>query len=161
MDAVDAQLLTQLLDEHSAALVLYAQHWGREPEDVVQEAFLRLLHQRPVPDNPVGWLYRVVRNESISSSRKATRRARHETKATSDQEPWFTPTSDDAMDATAAKKALESLPGEQREVVLLRLWGGQSFKQIAKITGKSTSTTHRQYLAGLSALRENMEEPSA
>ena len=37
------------------------------PEDVVQEAFLLLVRQVVAPDNPVGWMYRVVRNRAINA----------------------------------------------------------------------------------------------
>src|SRR5688572_29310838 len=95
MHAVDHELLSCLLNEHSAALVLYAQQWCDGPEDVVQEAFIRLMRQRPVPDNVVGWLYRVVRNLAVSTSRTSGRRARHETAVASAREPWFKPATDD------------------------------------------------------------------
>src|SRR6516162_1775122 len=54
--------LNRLVNEHAAALVLYARQWCAAPEDVVQEAFIKLAARRPSPDNLVGWLYRVVRN---------------------------------------------------------------------------------------------------
>ncbi len=54
MDEAGPELLTRLLDEHGAALVLYAQQWCTAPEDVVQEAFVRLMCQRPVPRKPGG-----------------------------------------------------------------------------------------------------------
>ena len=57
--------LSQLLDNHSAALVLYARQWCVVPEDVVQEAFLKLATQRSPPEQPVAWLYRVVRNGGL------------------------------------------------------------------------------------------------
>lgn len=154
MDADRAKYLIRLLDQHGPALVLYAAQFCSEPEDVVQEAFLRLMKQEPAPNNPVGWLYRVVRNTSISASRQVSRRSRYERQASCEREPWFAPSSDEAIDATEAKAALQSLPPEQREVVVLRVWGGLSFKQIAEATGKPISTAHRNYLAALSALRE-------
>lgn len=46
MHVVGPELLTQLLDEHGGALVLYAQQWCDTPEDVVQEALLRLMRQK-------------------------------------------------------------------------------------------------------------------
>ena len=46
MQVADQELLSRLLDEHGAALVLYAQQWSRSPEDVVQEAFIQLMRQR-------------------------------------------------------------------------------------------------------------------
>src|SRR5262245_59139465 len=51
------EILGRLIDEHAAALTLYARQWCDAPEDVVQEAFLKLVAQRPVPDSPAAWLY--------------------------------------------------------------------------------------------------------
>lgn len=154
MHVAEQELLSRLLDEHGAALVLYAQQWCDSPEDVVQEAFIRLMQQRPLPANVVGWLYRVVRNEGVSASRSAARRSRHESAACGHREPWFKPSHDDVMDAGMAASALASLPMEEREVVVLRIWSGRSFEEIAELIGKSTSTAHRRFENGISALRE-------
>ncbi|MHC4398450.1 MAG: RNA polymerase sigma factor [Planctomycetota bacterium] len=156
MDAVAPDRLTKLLDRYGSALVLYAQQFCGSPEDVVQEAFLRLMRQLPEPDNVVGWLYRVVRNEAISASRARRRRSRHEAAAARRGQPWFTPSPEARLDAEAATQALEQLPVEQRETLVARLWGGLSFDEIARLTGSSTSTTHRWYQAGLAALRERL-----
>src|SRR6185503_10283938 len=98
MDVADHPLLSRLLDEHGPSLVLYAQQWCDSPEDVVQEAFIQLMRQRPVPANLIGWLYRVVRNEAVSASRSANRRSRHEAQANADQPAWFKQ-SDESLDA--------------------------------------------------------------
>lgn len=153
MDKVDSKLLSRLLDRHGASLVLYAQQWCGSPEDVVQEATLRLMRQQPPPDNGVSWLYRVVRNLAISAARTAGRRTRYEREASSQRQSWFIDSSDNAIDAGTAVEALETLPIEQREAIVLRLWSGLSFEEIAELTGKSTSTAHRRYLAGLETLR--------
>jgi RNA polymerase sigma factor (sigma-70 family) len=156
MKPAGPQLLRRLLDEHGGALVLYAQQWCNTPEDVVQEAFLRLMRQTAVPENVVGWLYRVVRNGAISASRSAGRRSRRETAVAHRGEPWFEPPDAERLDAAMATAALKQLPIEQRETIVARLWGGLSLKQIAELTGSSTSTAHRWYEAGLSALRERL-----
>lgn len=156
MDEAGQELLTRLLDEHGAALVLYAQQWCNAPEDVVQEAFVRLMRQRPVPENVVGWLYRVVRNEAISTSRADARRTRHESAAAYRGEPWFAVAAGAGLDATAAADALRTLPIEQRETIVARLWGGLSFVQIGELTNTSQSTAHRRYVAGLAALQERL-----
>ncbi|HUT92255.1 MAG TPA: sigma-70 family RNA polymerase sigma factor [Thermoguttaceae bacterium] len=156
MDAVGPKLLTRLLDEHGAAMVLYAQQWCDTPEDVVQEAFLRLVRERELPRNVVGWLYRVVRNGAISASRTAGRRRRHEAAVAHRREPWFKPSEGDRLDAAEVTRALDKLPVEKREIVVARLWGGLSFEEIAGLTGTSTSTAHRHYEAALAALRERL-----
>ena len=156
MDAVGPELLTRLLDEHGAGLVLYAQQWCDTPEDVVQEAFLRLVRQKAAPRNVVGWLYRVVRNGAISASRSRARRRRHETAAAVRDEPWFHPAPSERLDADAATRALKRLPIHERETIVARLWGGLTFDEIARLTGSSTSTVHRRYQAGLASLRERL-----
>jgi len=156
MSAIGVHLLTRLLDRHGAAMVLYARQWCDTPEDVVQEALLSLVRQTRVPENVVGWLYRVVRNGAVSASRGARRRKHHETAAAGCNEAWFEGAHDERLDADAATAALKGLPIEQRETIVARLWGGLSFEEIAELTGSSTSSAHRHYHAGLSALRERL-----
>ena len=150
---------TQLLRIHGPALVLYAQQWCLSPEDVVQDSFLKLLQQRPYPDQPVAWLYRVVRNGSLNASRSANRRSRHEGAAAGQSPPWFAPSPEARLDAAAAQQALQMLPIELRETIVARLWGGLSFEAIADVTGTSVSTAHRRYVQGLQSLRSTLGAP--
>jgi RNA polymerase sigma factor (sigma-70 family) len=156
MSAVSPEDMARLLDEHGGGLVLYARQWCATPEDVVQEAFLLLVRQAAVPQNVVGWLYRVVRNGAISASRSSARRSRREKAVAHRGEPWFDAPDGSRLDAAAASRALEQLPAAEREVVVARLWGGLSLEEIALLTGASTSTVHRRYQAGLSELRERL-----
>ncbi|MGD0384264.1 MAG: RNA polymerase sigma factor [Thermoguttaceae bacterium] len=156
MAGIGPEILTRLLDEHGAALVLYAQQWCDAPEDVVQEAFLALVRQPALPENVVGWLYRVVRNGAINASRGSRRRTKRETAAANTSEPWFKNSLDDRLDADEAACAMRQLPIEQRETIVARLWGGLTFDEIAQLTGSSTSTVHRWYQAGLNSLRERL-----
>ena len=152
-------LLGRLVDDHAAALVLYARQWCAAPEDVVQEAFLKLIVQKPPPAEPVPWLFTVVRNAAISVARSARRRQRHETEAASRVPAWFVPTEGAGLDAAAATAALQGLSEERREIIVAHLWGGLTFEQIAEVTGCSSSTAHRSYIAGLRALRERLRVP--
>src|SRR4029077_12712588 len=96
------EVLGRLIDEHAAALVLYARQWCSTPEDVVQEAFLKLVAQKPLPRNLLPWLYRVVRNGAIGAYRSARRRRRHEAAAASKTPQWFETNEASAMDAEQA-----------------------------------------------------------
>ena len=64
MDSLSREVVIRLWDEHGDALVLYARQFCETPEDVVQEAFLLLARQDTAVENPVGWMYRVVRNRA-------------------------------------------------------------------------------------------------
>lgn len=156
MKMMEAEQLSRWLDEYAAALVLYARQWCAAPEDVVQEAFVKLAAQRPPPHNVAGWLYRVVRNGALAAARAERRRRRHEAAAAERTPNWFVPSEAARLDAESATAALQALPLEQREIVVAHLWGGLTFEQIGELTGVSSSTAHRRYLAGLSALRERL-----
>ncbi len=158
MNILSPEAVTRLWDEQAAMLVLYARQWCHVPEDVVQEAFLLLVRQVVAPDNPVGWLYRVVRNRAINAARSRGRQSRRETAAATCGEPWFEPTDGDRLDAVAATDALKHLPIEQREAIVARLWGGLSFEEIARLIEMSLSKVYRSYQRGLVALRERLED---
>ncbi len=147
--------LARLIDAHAAPLVLCARQWCSEPEDVVQEAFLKLADQRKLPDDAVAWLYRVVRNGALDATKLARRRKRRET-AAARPVPWFKESEVDGLDAATAVAALERLPLEEREVIVARHWGGLSFEQIATVIGCSASTAFRRYTAGVDQLRERL-----
>src|SRR5579859_670956 len=143
--------LGQLISAHASALALYARQWCAIPEDIVQEAFLKLVTQATPPTNPVPWLYCVVRNGAISASRMARRRHHYEGLAAAESQAWFQPSEHSRLDAETASAALQNLPIEQREIIVAHLWGGLTFEQIGELIGSSASTAHRWYTAGLTA----------
>src|SRR5262245_15244170 len=150
------QELAGLIDAHAAALVLFARQWCAAPEDVVQDAFLKLVGQRTSPRDAAAWLYRVVRNAAIDAARSDRRRQKRES-AAARPEGWFqAPEETDDLDAAAATAALAALPLEQREPIVAHLWGGLTFEQIADVAGCAASTAFRRYSAGLAALRNRL-----
>jgi RNA polymerase sigma-70 factor (ECF subfamily) len=157
MAGVSPEILRQLLDEHTASLVLYARQWCHTPEDIVQDVFLLLIREPAAPENPLGWLYRAVRNKAINAARSGRRRSRHEAAAARRGQPWLVASTADRLDAAAAALALAELPIQQREVIVARLWGGLSFEDIAKLTGTPLSTAYRRYQRGIAALRERLD----
>ena len=155
---MDSDMLGNLVDQHAAALELFARQWCDVPEDVVQNAFLKLAAQRTLPENPASWLFRVVRNGAIDAGLAARRRKRHETAAASGA-PWFEADPEErpgAVDPEQAASELRTLPLEEREIIVAHLWGGLTFEQIAGVAGCSSSTAHRLYKRGLLALKDRL-----
>ena len=142
----------RLIDAHAAPLVLYARQWCGAPEDVVQEAFVKLVRQRRPPEDAVAWLYRVVRNGALDAAKMARRRQRRESAAARPVR-WFVEPEVDGLDAETAVAALEKLAPERREVIVAHHWGGLTFEQIATVAGCSASTAFRRYSAGVEDLR--------
>jgi RNA polymerase sigma factor (sigma-70 family) len=149
---MQAHEFASLVDAHAARLILYARQWCGTPEDVVQEALLKLVRLRPPPDDVVAYLYRMVRNGALDADKMQRRRQRRESLAARPTS-WFVEPAVEELDAETTVRALERLPAEQREVIVARLWGGLSFEQIASVAGCSASTAFRRYEAGIEALR--------
>ena len=150
--------VARLIDAHAAPLVLYARQWCAAPEDVVQEAFLKLVGQGRPPRDAVAWLYRVVRNGALDAAKKDRRRQRRESAAARPVR-WFVEPEVDGLDAETAVAGLQKLAADQRETVVAHLWGGLSFEQIAEAFGCSASTAFRRYRAAIDALREQLGVP--
>jgi RNA polymerase sigma-70 factor (ECF subfamily) len=145
--------LQRLWNEHVRGLILYARQWAdREAEDVVQDAFLKLLQATDTapPDNPKAWLYRVVRNAAIDRKRKSR---------------WFRPPPLDNWFETLPDKAqpfdgveltqlLETLPEHQREIVIAKIWGNLTFKEIAELMDRPLSSVHWEYQQGIEKLKK-------
>ncbi len=149
--------LGELIDRHGPALVLFARQWCATPEDVVQDAFLKLVALRHAPDDPPAWLYRVVRNAALDVVKMDRRRQKRE--AAVQPECWFVEPEIDGLDADQAVAVLEKLPPELRETIVARLWGGLTFEQIAEVSGCSASSAFRRYEAGIAAIREALGIP--
>ena len=156
---MDPRSLGRLVDEQGPALCLYARQWTAAPEDVVQEAFLKLVEQPRTPRNVVAWLYRVVRNGAISRMRAEGRRRHHESAAANRAVAWFGPTEEPAFDSEMVTVALGTLPAGEREAIVLHLWARLSFAEIASVTGMSSSSAHRAYVNGVARLRERLNVP--
>ena len=156
---IDQTTLTTLFHAWAGRLVLYARQWHDHPtaEDIVQDVFMRLFDTDPPPHDPRAWLFRSVRNAAISSLRSRTRRQRRLRERRSEP-TWFTPTSHDLANREAVEHALIGMPIDEREVLVLRLWGDCTLEQVAEITGRSVATVFRQQRRGLAAVRAALED---
>ncbi len=157
---MNPERLSQCYDAYCDKLALYARNWLPQDsaQDVVQAAFVRLMSQRSVPDDVQAWLFRTVRNGAITRLRRRAVRMRHARRIASHTSPWFESRSNDLIDARKAEEILQTLPAEQREVVLLRIWGQLSFRQIGQVVGGSLTTIHSRYKAALAVIKKRMQD---
>ncbi|MFI5377849.1 MAG: RNA polymerase sigma factor [Tepidisphaerales bacterium] len=148
-----------VFSRYAGKLALYARQWvdAQTAEDVVQEVFVSLAGMPRPPELVGAWLYRCVRNASISQVRSEARRRRREEAARPAE--WFVAQADDPIDAQAAQEALARLAIQQREIVVLRIWGELTFAQIAELIERPLASVFVEYRAALAALRERLESP--
>lgn len=154
--------IAELLDEHGPALELYAAQWTHSPGDCVQEAFVELSvyiqQNQQLPQHAKAWLYRVVRNRSLNAARAQRRRDHYERMAAQLIEKQAVGQSDPEQ-LQLLMESLDALPTNDREVVVLRIWSGMTWQEIADLTETSSSTAHRNYVAALNKLKQQLEQP--
>lgn len=158
-EIMDHELLGRLIERHAPSLELFARQWCDSAEDVVQEAFVKLAGQQDWPEQPVAWLFRVVRNSAVNAGIASRRRKRHEAGAAAIARSWFQSEPGAEFEPDQVQAALASLPIDHREVIVAHLWGGLTFQEIATLVNSSSSSVHRRYQTGLVALRELMGVP--
>ena len=142
-------------------LLLCARQWTRslaDAEDVVQEAFVRFWrHQRQLGGEPQALLFTSVRRAAVDLARRNTRRDAREEWAEGgleSTEPIFEIPLEGDERRQAIEAALRRLPAEQRDVLMLKIWGGLTFEQIGAQLEISPNTAASRYRYALTALRE-------
>lgn len=145
-----------LLDRHAASLLLLARQYVSDPseaEDVLQEAFVRFWRVRRRVSDPAAFLYASVKGVALDGRRSRDRRLRRErATARSESAPWFARTPEDDERRASVETALKRLPELQREVLVMRIWGGLSFRQMAEALRISENTAKSRYRYALEKL---------
>jgi len=102
------------------------------------------------------WLYQIARNTIIDHYRqKKETRNIDDAWDISDQKVDIERDTDFQMKMESIQKYMKKLKAEQREVVLLRVWGGHSFKEIAEIMGKSEAACKMSFKRVIEKLRDD------
>ncbi len=103
------------------------------------------------------WMYRIMRNIWIDESRARSRRS----ETFVDEEAGFAVGADGAQEASIAlndiDRAMQRLPDEQREAVLLVMVEGYSYKEAAAIVDCPVGTLNSRLVRGRDALMEILE----
>jgi RNA polymerase sigma-70 factor (ECF subfamily) len=162
--AGDSDQWTVWLDEHVPALTLLARQWvprRADAEDVVQEAFIRFWRSRQRVADPAAYLYACVKHVALDWQRNRRRQStREEAAARSESAPLFAAPIEQRERRAAIEAALHHLPENQREVLVMRIWGGLSFPQIARALQITDNTAKSRYRYALAKLSEHLaEEP--
>jgi len=147
VDQIYAYLYRRLLRKDSA-------------EDLTSVTFMRALekiHQYKSAKGPfAAWLYTIAKNALTDHFRTLRPHADIET-------VWDLSSDEDVemnvktqLAKSEVREALQKLDASKREVVLLRLWEGLSYKEIAAITGKTETNCKVIFARAVEALRKEM-----
>lgn len=141
-------------------------------EDIFQETFIKVIKSlRRKKYNEKGvfvsWVIRIAHNLIIDHFRKSKKMQMYSNDENEDvdifnSQQFSEATIEDDMVqdqiARDVRKLVHELPDEQKEVVLLRHFGGMSFKEISEQTGVSINTALGRMRYALINLRKLIEE---
>jgi len=160
--AGDPDRWTDWFEQHAAALILFARQWvpsRADAEDIVQEAFIRFWRSRHRVADPTAYLYACVRHCALDWQRSRKRQLRREeATARPEAETLFAGPLEHDERRTSIEAALRQLPEDQRQVLVLKIWGGLSFPQVAAALRISANTAASRYRYALAKLRKQLAE---
>jgi len=131
-----------------------------DAEDLLQATFVKLAALGSAARgirHPARYLHQAVRAGAIDLLRRRAVRSEAADNLTWSEGPPCGTASE--IDKLATRQALERLPIEQREVVVLHLVEGFSFREIGRATGVATFTAASRYRIALARMRRVLASP--
>ena len=136
-----------IMTEHESGLLRYAGRILMDPvaaQDVVQDAFIRLFRllnsPRANPSKIANWLYRVTHNNAVDYIRRESRLRDLHRKSSEEQtldDGDAARRNEDEEKCNIVLEHLGVLKMHEKQVLLLRLQEGKSYREIAEITRRS------------------------
>ena len=156
--------IERLYDGHSQPLFAFLLNFTRDEadtRDLLQDIFVKLAREPELLGgvrDERAFLIRLAHNAAIDLIRRRGTRDKTREQFAAESSSPFAPASDpdEQTFRTALAGALAELPAEQRAVVLLKLWEGLTFEQIAEVLEIPPNTAASRYRYGLDKLRERL-----
>jgi RNA polymerase sigma-70 factor (ECF subfamily) len=132
-----------------------------DAEDVLQEVFYRLVRfsvRLRLVRRPRVFIFRIARNEA---NRFLREKIKNDARLHSNMDlagPFRSAyEGPDESSERLVATALAQIPDEQREAVILKIFEGLTFREIAAVCGESISTVASRYRYGLEKMRGVLE----
>jgi RNA polymerase sigma-70 factor (ECF subfamily) len=141
---------------HGSALLLFAMAITGErgrAQDAVHQVFLKLIENGSLSRavNKKAYLFACVRNAVLNEGKLQDRNTTLDLNSV-----WFIPPNRDYMGEQNLRRALGILPDDQRQVIVLHLWGELTFSEIGELLSVSSNTAASRYRYALAKLRDAM-----
>ena len=144
--------------DHAPKLLLFARQKARseaDAQDLMQEAVVECWQRNGDGPPPLPLVFTTIRRRAIDLARREDRRVNREQVVALDaSRPWFDTGVEDREFSRVVQQALAMLSAEQREVILLKIWGGLTFVEIGDALDIPANTAASRYRYGMSELRK-------
>lgn len=145
--------------EHRQTIYRYLLRRTRDThqaEELTQRVFVdaaTALARGDTPDSLLAWLYAVAERRFIDESRRRMR-ADEYLKNVSLEQMQAGETEYGPEVVKALRRGLQRLPEEQRHVVIMKIFEGKSFADIARRVGASEGACKMRFARGIRSLRD-------
>ena len=124
-------------------------------EDAIQNAFCNLLRRGKAPEELRPYVFRCVRNAAVDLLRSTQREAATDSIfeiLNGHNPPVPVPVQHEI------EHLMQQLSEEERETILLKVYSGMTFKEIATVRGVSINTAASWYRRGIQKLQDSIQE---
>ena len=163
---IDASLVAALYVDHGTELRRFVLGVVRDPDvagDVLQATFTKAIElgHTARSESLKGWLFRVAYHEALTQRRRQTTRDQANRRLAplrrhAGERPDESLIRGEAVEAV--RRALATLPGEQRRVVWARMYEDKTFAEIAAEDGLPLGTVLTRMRLALEKLRRHLLE---
>jgi RNA polymerase sigma-70 factor (ECF subfamily) len=145
-----------LYRQHGAALLLFASAISGDrgrAQDALHQVFLKAIENGSLGQaiHKKAYLFACVRNAVLNDAKLQDRNISLDIESA-----WFSPPERDYAGEQNLRRALGDLPEDQREVIVLHVWGELTFSEIGELLGVSSNTAASRYRYALAKLRGSM-----
>jgi RNA polymerase sigma-70 factor (ECF subfamily) len=164
--AGDRQAFGVLVERYQDRIVAYVRYMGFDDavaHDLAQDAFVRAfrhLRRCGEPERFAGWLFRIASNVCRTAGRRSAGRSMEPLELHRDAMETDAPGPEEHAEASWTRRriraALDALPADQREALVLMYLQGCSVKEIEELTGASASAVKMRLKRGREALRTRL-----
>ncbi|HWB04559.1 MAG TPA: sigma-70 family RNA polymerase sigma factor [Verrucomicrobiales bacterium] len=144
--------------ENASRFLLFARQQTRseqDAEDVLQDSLVESWQRSGGKPEPA-LVFATIRRRAIDLGRRHDRRTRREEASAPENDVWFDSAVNDRETAMLLEEAVRTLPKELAEVITLKVWGGQTFAEVAATLGIPQGTAATRYRTALSQLRKSL-----
>lgn len=147
-------------------MLAYAKYMGfgdAQAQDLVQDAFVRAyrhLRRCGDPERFAGWLFKILSNLCRTAGTKRSKRSMEPLDSLSrlaSDAPAPDAVAEASWTRARVREALDAVPADQREALVLMYLEGYSVSEIEELTGASSSAVKMRLKRGRDALRARLE----
>lgn len=158
-----SEAMAELYDSYAAAIykfIFYKTMHKETAEDLTSKVFFKVLEKISSFNSEKSsfrtWLYTVARNTVIDHYRTQKKNKNIEDVWDLSSKEEVDEIVENRLQLEKVQEALKDLKPEQREIVLLRIWQGMTYQEIAEAIGSTEGACKMKYTRAMKVVKDNI-----